>query len=81
MRGSGGDEVLAKLPKGSGTVLSRQFRGGYDLSSGSWQRLSVRRGIFRDHATVLIADEPTAALDAKAEARVFAGLQRDPGFP
>lgn len=34
------------------------------------------RGIFRDHAAVLIADEPTAALDAKAESRVFAGLQR-----
>lgn len=76
LRESGADEVLAKLPKGPGTVLSRQFRGGHELSGGSWQRLSVGRGIFRDHAAVLIADEPTAALDAKAEARVFAGLQR-----
>ena len=76
MRESGADEVLAKLPKGPGTVLSRQFRGGHELSGGSWQRLSVGRGIFRDHAAVLIGDEPTAALDAKAEARVFAGLQR-----
>lgn len=52
------------------------FGGGHDLSGGSWQRLGIARGIIREHATVLVADEPTAALDAKAEARVFAGLHR-----
>lgn len=71
---SGADEVLDALPRQENTLLSRQFREGVDLSGGQWQRLSVARGIYRD-AAVLIADEPTAALDAKAEARVFAGLQ------
>lgn len=71
---SGADDVLESLPRGQDTLLSRQFREGVELSGGQWQRVSVARGIYRD-AAVLIADEPTAALDAKAEARVFAGLQ------
>lgn len=73
LRHSGADEVIDSLPKGQDTVLSKEFRDGHDLSGGQWQRISIARGIYRD-ATILIADEPTAALDAKAEARVFAGL-------
>lgn len=72
---SGADDVLARLPHGHDTVLSRQFRRGHELSGGGWQRIGVARGIYRGGASVLVADEPTAALDAKAEARVFAGLQ------
>lgn len=75
---SGADEVLSELPHGEATILSKQFRDGADLSGGQWQRISVARGIYRD-ATILIADEPTAALDAKAEARVFAGLRSATG--
>lgn len=71
---SGADDVITGLPSGAETLLSRKFTGGQDLSGGQWQRIGVARGIYRD-AAVLIADEPTAALDAKAEARVFAGLQ------
>ncbi len=71
---SGADEVFEDLPSGRDTVLSKEFRGGHDLSGGQWQRIGVARGIYRE-ATVLVADEPTAALDAKAEARVFAGLR------
>ncbi|MEV0702668.1 ABC transporter ATP-binding protein [Saccharopolyspora sp. NPDC050389] len=71
---SGADEVLNALPHGEKTVVSKQFRQGQDLSGGQWQRIGVARGIYRD-AAILVADEPTAALDAKAEARVFAGLQ------
>lgn len=71
---SGADDVIASLPKGSETLLSRRFSGGQDLSGGQWQRLGIARGIYRD-AAILVADEPTAALDAKAEARVFHGLQ------
>ncbi|WP_447005656.1 ABC transporter ATP-binding protein [Saccharothrix isguenensis] len=72
---SGADEVLASLPAGPDTVLSRQFNDGQDLSGGQWQRMGIARGMYRD-AAVLVADEPTAALDAKAEARVFEGLRQ-----
>ncbi|MFD9958083.1 ABC transporter ATP-binding protein [Amycolatopsis sp. NPDC058986] len=72
---SGADEVIASLPHKEKTVLSKQFEDGRDLSGGQWQRMGIARGIYRD-ASVLVADEPTAALDARAEARVFAGLQR-----
>jgi ATP-binding cassette subfamily B protein len=71
---SGADEVLDSLPLKEKTVLSKKFNDGQDLSGGQWQRMGVARGIYRD-ASLLIADEPTAALDAKAEARVFAGLR------
>ncbi|MFC4081427.1 ABC transporter ATP-binding protein [Amycolatopsis samaneae] len=72
---SGADEVIAALPLKEHTVLSKKFNDGQDLSGGQWQRMGIARGIYRD-ASVLVADEPTAALDARAEARVFAGLQR-----
>ena len=71
---SSAQEVLDTLPKGADTVLSRSFTSGQDLSGGQWQRLAIARGIYRD-ADVLIADEPSAALDAKAEARAFDGLR------
>ncbi|WP_327341308.1 ABC transporter ATP-binding protein [Streptomyces europaeiscabiei] len=72
---SGADEVVRSLPRGEDTVLSKEFVGGRDLSGGQWQRIGVARGVYRD-AAVLLADEPTAALDAKAEAVVFEGLRR-----
>jgi ATP-binding cassette subfamily B protein len=72
-RFSGADTVVADLPDGWATVLSRLFQTGRDLSGGQWQRLSVARGLYRD-APVVVADEPTAALDARAEHAVFATL-------
>jgi len=71
---SGADEVIESLPAKENTMLSKKFDEGHDLSGGQWQRMGIARGIYRD-ASVLVADEPTAALDARAEARVFAGLQ------
>jgi ATP-binding cassette subfamily B protein len=71
---SGADEVIHALPNKEHTLLSRLFEEGQDLSGGQWQRLSVARGGYRD-APLLIADEPTAALDARAEAKVFEALQ------
>jgi ATP-binding cassette subfamily B protein len=71
---SGADAVLAALPDGAETMLSRQFQKGRDLSGGQWQRLSVARGLYRD-APLVIADEPTAAMDARAEHAVFTALR------
>jgi ATP-binding cassette, subfamily B, bacterial len=73
-RGSGTDDVVATLPDGWATVLSKEFQGGRDLSGGQWQRVAVARGLFRD-APLVIADEPTAALDARAEHAVFGTLR------
>ncbi|QUQ65113.1 ABC transporter ATP-binding protein [Kutzneria sp. CA-103260] len=68
------DEVVQELPQGWETVLSKHFRGGRELSGGQWQRLAVARGLFRD-APVLVCDEPTAPLDARAEFAVYESLR------
>ncbi len=71
---SGADAVVADLRDGWNSVLSREFQNGCDLSGGQWQRISVARGLYRD-APLLVADEPTAAMDARAEHAVFQSLQ------
>lgn len=71
---SGADTVVAELPHGWDSVLSREFQNGCDLSGGQWQRISVARSLYRD-APLLVADEPTAAMDARAEHAVFQSLQ------
>jgi ATP-binding cassette subfamily B protein len=75
MQQSRADEVAAALPFGLQTLLSKEFRGGHELSGGQWQRLAIARGLFRD-APVLICDEPTAPLDAHAELAVYQSLRR-----
>jgi ATP-binding cassette subfamily B protein len=72
---AGADTVVAGLPDGWNTLLSKYFRGGVDLSGGQWQRIAVARGLFRD-APLLIWDEPTAPLDARAEFAVYESLRR-----
>ncbi|WP_433151430.1 ABC transporter ATP-binding protein [Actinomadura nitritigenes] len=69
-RASGAEEVVADLARGYDTLLDRRFRGGAELSGGQWQRLAVARGFYRD-APLLICDEPTASLDARAEHLLF----------
>ena len=64
------DDFLSSLPEGYETMLGREFAGGYDLSIGQWQRVALARAFFRD-APFVILDEPTAALDARAESRLF----------
>ncbi|MFS1298311.1 ATP-binding cassette domain-containing protein [Streptosporangium longisporum] len=67
---AGADQVVAELPHGYGTLLDRRFKDGHELSGGQWQRIAVARGFHRD-APLLICDEPTAALDARAEHALF----------
>ena len=64
------DSVIAKLSGGYEQVLGRSWAGGVDLSGGEWQKVALGRAYMRD-AQVLILDEPTAALDARAEYEVF----------
>lgn len=71
---SGADEVVDGLPHGLDTVLDRRFKDGADLSGGQRQRIAAARGLYRS-ADLVIADEPTAALDAFAEQRLFETLQ------
>jgi ATP-binding cassette subfamily B protein len=63
-------DAYRNCPRGIGTILSREFPGGRDLSGGQWQRMSVARGLYRD-AGVVVADEPTSAMDARAEQSAF----------
>ncbi|HEY4218190.1 MAG TPA: ABC transporter ATP-binding protein [Gemmatimonadaceae bacterium] len=62
--------LLPRLPKSYRQMLGRRFDGGVDLSGGEWQKVALARAYMRD-AQVLILDEPTAALDARAEYDVF----------
>lgn len=64
------DTVIAKLPGGYDQQLGRSFGKGVDLSGGEWQKVALGRAYMRD-AQLIILDEPTAALDARAEYEVF----------
>ena len=67
---AGADSFLDALPDGYDTVLAKEFEGGADLSVGQWQRVALARAFFRN-APFIVLDEPTAALDAKAEYELF----------
>lgn len=64
------DEVIQELPEQYDQMLGRRFQNGVELSGGQWQKIALGRAYMRD-ADVLILDEPTAALDARAEYEVF----------
>jgi ATP-binding cassette subfamily B protein len=71
--------LLPRMTEGYRQMLGRRFEGGVDLSGGEWQKIALARAYMRD-AQALILDEPTAALDARAEYEVFrrfAELARD----
>lgn len=62
--------VVSALPKTYQQMLGRRFEGGVDLSTGQWQKIALARAYMRD-AQILILDEPTASLDARAEFEVY----------
>jgi ATP-binding cassette subfamily B protein len=74
-RSSQADEVILSLPRGYDTVLGKWFENGEELSSGQWQKVALARAFLRE-AQIIVLDEPTAALDAKAEYEVFSNFHR-----
>ncbi len=67
---SGAHPVISGLPSGYDTLLGRWFADGHQLSGGEWQKVALARAFMRD-AQILILDEPTASLDARAEYDLF----------
>ncbi|CAM5694012.1 ATP-binding cassette domain-containing protein OS=Streptomyces alboniger OX=132473 GN=CP975_02865 PE=4 SV=1 [Streptomyces alboniger] len=72
---AGADEVIDGLRSGLNTLLAKEWWGGQELSGGQWQRIALARAFHRP-AGLLVLDEPTAALDPRAEHRIFTGLRR-----
>jgi ATP-binding cassette subfamily B protein len=70
---SGVDEMIRSLPRGYDTLIGRTF-GEHELSGGQWQSIAVARAFARD-AALLILDEPTSNLDARAEYNLFRRFQ------
>src|SRR5690606_15550562 len=65
------EEFIKDMPKQYETQLGRLFKEGRELSGGQWQKVALSRAFMRSGADVLVLDEPTAAMDAEAEAQVF----------
>ena len=62
---------VEKMEQGFDTQLGRWFAGGQELSGGQWQKVALSRAFMRRDADILVLDEPTAAMDAEAEAQIF----------
>ncbi|GGK79433.1 multidrug ABC transporter permease [Mangrovihabitans endophyticus] len=77
-RQAAADQMIQRLPHGYETLLDRTFVNGQDLSGGQWQRLTAGRGFYRD-ADLLIMDEPSSALDPRAEDALFQSIRSRQG--
>jgi ATP-binding cassette subfamily B protein len=66
---------IRELPRGFETQLGKWFKDGRELSGGQWQKIALARAFMRSQADILVLDEPTAAMDAAAEAQVFEHFQ------
>lgn len=62
---------IESMPEGFETQLGRWFKAGQELSGGQWQKIALSRAFMRSEADILVLDEPTAAMDAEAEAKIF----------
>ena len=67
---AGVDKTLSQLPQGYDTMLGKLFLGGQELSIGEWQKVAIARAFIRD-AQIIVLDEPTSAMDPKAEYELF----------
>lgn len=72
---SGAESVIEKLAQKYEQVLGKTFEAGVELSTGQWQKIALARSFFRN-APILVLDEPTAAIDAKAEAEIFESVEK-----
>ncbi|MFG6094555.1 ABC transporter ATP-binding protein [Leptothoe sp. ISB3NOV94-8A] len=73
-RQSGAESIIQTLPKGYETILGKLFDQGEELSIGQWQKIALARAFLRD-SQIMVLDEPTAAMDPKAEYAVFQKLK------
>jgi len=74
-RRSGADDVIRALPRGYETILGKWFEDGEELSIGEWQKVALARAFMRD-AQIIVLDEPTSSMDAKAEYETFQNFRR-----
>jgi ATP-binding cassette subfamily B protein len=65
------DDFIPGLPKGYQTQLGRWFKDGRELSGGQWQKVALSRAFMRSQSDIVVLDEPTSAIDAEAETRIF----------
>jgi ATP-binding cassette subfamily B protein len=72
---SGADDVIRALPKGYDTILGRRFESGEELSIGEWQKVALARAFVHD-AQIIVLDEPTSSMDARAEFEVFQNFRQ-----
>ncbi len=69
------DAIVEGLPSGYDTQLGKWFKDGQELSGGQWQKIALSRAFMRTDADILVLDEPTAAMDASAEAKIYEHFQ------
>jgi ATP-binding cassette subfamily B protein len=65
------DPFIDEMENGYDTQLGRWFKDGRELSGGQWQKIALSRAFMRKQADILVLDEPTSAMDAEAEAKIF----------
>lgn len=74
-RKAGADALITRLTAGYATQLGKRFADGAELSEGQWQKIALARAFLRD-AQILVLDEPTSAMDARAEYDLFTAFRR-----
>jgi len=73
------EDVITEQPNGLDEMLGHLSQKGNDLSGGQWQKIALLRAIYRNQSNILILDEPTAALDPKAETQLYQDFSRITG--